>query len=77
MDSNNKTVAGALLFGGGLQFIVAMVIAETVYPNYNVSGNYISDLGVWSKPSAAIFNPSIILLGLTILVGAFFIQRGF
>ncbi|MGD0451852.1 MAG: DUF998 domain-containing protein [Candidatus Bathyarchaeia archaeon] len=77
MDSNNKMIAGALLFVGGLQFVVAMVVAEAVYPSYSVSGNYISDLGVWNKPSAAIFNPSIILLGLTILVGAYFIQRGF
>ncbi len=77
MDSNNKTIAGALLFVGGLQFVVAMIVAEAVYPNYIVSGNYISDLGVWSKPSAIIFNPSIVLLGLTILVGAYFIQREF
>ena len=77
MDSDNKTIAGALLFVGGLQFVVAMVVAEAVYPNYSVSGNYISDLGVWSKPSAAIFNPSIILFGLTILVSAYFIQRVF
>ena len=77
MDSNNKTIAGALLFVGGLQFTVAMIIAEAVYPNYSVSGNYISDLGVWNKPSASIFNPSIILLGLAILVSAYFIQREF
>ena len=77
MDSNNKTIAGSLLFVGGLQFIVAMIVAEAVYPNYSVSANYISDLGVWNKPSATIFNPSIILFGLTILVSAYFIQREF
>ena len=77
MVSNNKTIAGALLFVGGLQFIVAMIVAEAVYPNYSVSANYISDLGVWNKPSATIFNPSIILFGLTILVSAYFIQREF
>jgi len=77
MDSHNKTIVGALLFVGGLQFVVAMIVAEAVYPNYSVSGNYISDLGVWSKPSAIIFDPSIILLGLTILIGAYFIQREF
>jgi len=77
MDSHNKTIVGALLFVGGLQFIVAMIVAEAVYPNYSISGNYISDLGVWSKPSAIIFNPSIVLLGLTIVIGAYFIQREF
>ena len=77
MDSNNKMIAGALLFVGGLQFITAMIVAEAVYPNYSVSGNYISDLGVWSKSSAAIFNPSIVFLGLAILVSAYFVQREF
>ena len=52
MDSNNKTIAGALLFVGGLQFTLGMIVAEAVYPNYSVSRNYISDLGVWNKPSA-------------------------
>jgi hypothetical membrane protein len=70
-------IAGALLFVGGLQFIVAMIVAEAVYPNYSVSGNYISDLGVWNKPSAAIFNPSIFLFGSMILVSAYFIQLEF
>jgi hypothetical membrane protein len=77
MDSKNKKIAGALLFVGASQFTVGMIVAEAVYPNYSVSGNYISDLGVWGKPSAAIFNPSIILLGLMILVSAYFIQREF
>ena len=77
MDSNNKTIAGTLLFVGGSQFTVGMIVAEAVYPNYSVFENYISDLGVWSKPSAAIFNPSVILLGLTILISAYFIQREF
>ncbi len=77
MDSDNKTIAGALLLVGGLQFTLGMIVAEAVYPNYSVSRNYISDLGVWNKPSATIFNPSIILLGLTILISAYFIQREF
>jgi hypothetical membrane protein len=77
MDSINRKIAGALLFVGASQFTVGMIVAEAVYPNYSVSGNYISDLGVWGKPSAAIFNPSIILLGLMILISAYFIQREF
>ena len=77
MDSGNKKIAGALLFVGGSQFTVGMIVAEAVYKNYSVSENYISDLGVWSKPSAAIFNPSVILLGLMILISAYFIQREF
>jgi hypothetical membrane protein len=54
-----------------------MIVAEAVYPNYNVSENYISDLGVWSQTSAAIFNPSVVLSGLLTLGGAFFVQKAF
>jgi hypothetical membrane protein len=60
---------------GGAQFIIALIIAEAIYPEYNVSANVISDLGVWSQPSAAVFNTSIILLGLLIMAGAFFVQK--
>jgi len=75
--ANNSKVAGTLLLVGSVQFIMAMIIAEAVYPGYSTSANYISDLGVWSKPSAVIFNPSIILFGLLLMTGAYFIQKHF
>ncbi|MGZ4850373.1 MAG: DUF998 domain-containing protein [Candidatus Bathyarchaeia archaeon] len=77
MPHNNSKIAGILLAVGGIQFAVAMIIAEAVYPGYSVSANYISDLGVWSRPSGMIFNPSIILFGLTVLVGSYFVNRQF
>ena len=40
-----------------------------------MANNYISDLGVWSKTSAIVFNASIILLGSTILIAAVYIKR--
>ena len=52
-----------------------MTIAETVDPTYGVSLNYISDLGV--RAGAVVFNASIILRGLTILVTAWFLLRMF
>lgn len=67
--------AGTLLFIGSVQFIIAMLIAEAIYPGYNVSRNYISDLGV--GPAAGIFNPSVSLLGLTGILAAYFVQRAF
>lgn len=76
MFSANK-VAGTLLLVGGAQFIIALIIAEAVYPGYSVSANYISDLGVWGKPSAVIFNPSIMLFGLTVLASSYFLNRHF
>ena len=75
MEFDNKRVAGTILFVGAAQFIVLMIIAETLYPNYSTSDNYISDLGV--GPSALIFNSSIILLGLMIVAGTYFTYRVF
>jgi hypothetical membrane protein len=72
--SSAKTV-GTLLFVGGAQFSILMIAAEAIFPGYSVSGNYISDLGVWSKPSAIIFNPSIMVFGLFLLLGAYYAQH--
>ncbi len=77
MTFNDVKVAGTLFLIGSVQFIIALIIAEAIYPNYSTSANYISDLGVWGQPSAIIFNPSAILFGLLIIVGSYFIQRQF
>jgi len=67
-------IAGALLFVGGVQFVLGMIVAEALYSGYSISGNYISDLGV--GPSAFVFNSSVFVFGLMMMIGAFFIQRG-
>jgi hypothetical membrane protein len=74
---SNAKIAGTLLLIGGIQFIIALIIAEAVYPSYSISINYISDLGVWGKPSAAIFNISIMIFGLTVIASSIFINRQF
>jgi hypothetical membrane protein len=73
----NSKVAGTLLVVGGTQFIIALAIAEALYPGYSTANNYISDLGVWGNPSAAVFNPSIIFLGITTLVASVYLKRYF
>ncbi|MGA2664968.1 MAG: DUF998 domain-containing protein [Nitrososphaerales archaeon] len=65
--------AGSLLFVGGSQFVVAMIVAEALFPGYSVSANHISDLGadcsvspcLVQPLSAPIFDASVILLGLS------------
>ncbi|MEM2096036.1 MAG: DUF998 domain-containing protein [Candidatus Caldarchaeum sp.] len=64
-----NVVAGALLFISIVQFMMALRIAESVYPGYSVSGNYISDLGV--GVAAPIFNTSIIILGICVILAAY------
>jgi len=75
MDYDYRKVAGALVFVGGSQFVFGMLVAEALYPGYSISQNYISDLG--AGPSASIFNSSVFLLGLMVVVSAYFVHRSF
>lgn len=70
--SDAKT-AGIIFFIGITQLIFGVTIAEVYYPGYNISQNYISDLGI--GPSAIIFNVSIFLLGLFIIFGTYFLYK--
>ncbi len=84
MATSDASKAGAAIFVGTVQFAIFMVLAEIYYPGYNVSLNYISDLGatctsacVIHEPSSAIFNSSVVVLGLAVLLGAYYIRRSF
>jgi len=73
MKYNDRKVGSALLFIASVQGILGIIIAEALYTGYSTSENYISDLGV--GPSALLFNSSMILLGVLLVGGAYFIQR--
>ena len=75
MEYSRGKVAGTLFFIAASQFVLGLIVAEALYPNYSISGNYISDLGV--GPSSMIFNSSVFLLGLLIIIGAYFLRRAF
>src|SRR5207244_8028144 len=75
MRVEDRQWAGLLLLVGTTQFAIGMIIAEAVDPSHSVSTNYISDLGV--RAGAAVFNTSIILLGITILATSWFLLRAF
>jgi hypothetical membrane protein len=75
MHYDYRKVAGALVFVGGSQFVLGMLVAEALYPGYSISQNYISDLGV--GPSAIIFNSSVFLLGLLVVACAYFVHSSF
>jgi hypothetical membrane protein len=79
MNYANKRIAGLLLFVGVVQYVLAVVISEAVYSSYSVGQQALSDLGDWSLAgnSAAIFDVSVILMGVFVIAGAYFIQRGF
>jgi hypothetical membrane protein len=75
MNYSNGKVAGTLFFIAATQFVFGLIISEALYPSYNISDNYISDLGVGS--SAMVFNASVFLLGLLMIIGAYFLHRAF
>ncbi|MDG7041591.1 MAG: DUF998 domain-containing protein [Nitrososphaerota archaeon] len=66
-------VAGALIFIGAFQFLLSMIVAESIYPGYSIQWNYISDLGVGS--TSLIFNTSIIFLGIFLLLAAYLLDK--
>jgi hypothetical membrane protein len=73
MAYSREKVAGMLFFIAATQFVIGFTIAEALYPGYSVSDNYISDLGIGS--SSIIFNSSVILLGLLLLIGTYFLRH--
>jgi hypothetical membrane protein len=75
MRLDDRQWAGLFLFAGTTQFVIGMILAESVDPSYSVSANYISDLGV--RAGAAIFNSSVFLLGVTIVATSWFASRAF
>lgn len=75
MAYSSGKVAGTLFFIAASQFVLGLIVAEALYSGYSVSGNYISDLGV--GPSSMIFNSSVFLMGLLLIVGTYFLQHAF
>jgi hypothetical membrane protein len=67
---SHSRIAGALLLFGAAQFLLLLVAAESLYPDYSVSKNFISDLGVGQ--TTLLFNASIFLFGLCVLAAAYF-----
>ncbi|AFZ70584.1 putative membrane protein [Caldisphaera lagunensis DSM 15908] len=70
---NKEKLSGILIFLGVSQFLLFMIVSEALYPGYSVSKNYISDLGVGS--TAYIFNTSIIIMGLLLIISSFFLKN--
>lgn len=79
MNYDRKRTAGLLFVIGVTEYILAIIISEAIHPGYSVGQQYLSDLGDWSLVgnSALIFNTSVILYGLFVIAGAYFIWRGF
>jgi hypothetical membrane protein len=66
---------GLWLFSGGVLMLILVHLAEFLYPDYSVSENYISDLGVGPMASRVVFTLAIIVFGLMALVSSYLLRR--
>ncbi len=91
MEENNSVLkpyyktAGVLFFLAGSICLMGIITAETFYPaGYSTSTNEISDLGstrppnsIIHQPSAVIFNTTMIVTGIMILSGVYFVRKAY
>jgi hypothetical membrane protein len=81
---DSSFVAGALFFGFALVAMMGIITAEAFYPGYNAGVQEISDLGatrppnsVILQPAATIFNTTMLVSGLLVVGGTYFVHRAF
>jgi hypothetical membrane protein len=70
MNLFNKTNAGYLMALASGQFLVALMLAESIAPHYSMHDNAISDLGTIAG-TELLFNTSLFLIGLLNLVAGY------
>ncbi|MFW9847734.1 MAG: DUF998 domain-containing protein [Candidatus Thorarchaeota archaeon] len=75
MEYKNENVAGILIFFTLIQWYFVEYILSYLEPGYNFSTEYISELGAPGATNAAIFNASIVLVGIGLISGSYFLYR--
>lgn len=82
---SSLTKSGLLLFLAGFLIFMGMITSEMFYKKpYNTRDNYLSELGaplphetVRAEPAASIFNDTLIVAGLMIIIATIFVQKVF
>jgi hypothetical membrane protein len=74
-ETNYYKAAGIILMTACLQFLLAVMIAETQYKFYSTSMNTLSDLGAVAGYSATIFNLSVMILGVLGLLVVYLVLK--
>jgi hypothetical membrane protein len=72
-NMDNRKTASALLLFGIIQWIITVMIAEGIQPNYISSIHYVSTLG--TGKTAQLYNTSTIILGITVAVSSILIRE--
>lgn len=74
MQLVNKTTAGYLLALGAAQFMLILMLGETIAPGYSMHENAISDLGTIGQ-TALLFNSSLFAIGLLNLFAGYILFK--
>jgi len=72
---SDTRLAGVLLCISGITFFIFNHIAESIYPNYSVSKNYLSDLGATGQRTTLLWDPLLFVTGVLWLLGMYFFLR--
>ena len=72
-----QKMAGLLLIISGIQFMLLVSIAETLYPGYNTAKYDLSSLAdlPLHEPSATIFNVTVFIAGLFVIIASYLIYK--
>ncbi|MEL7670608.1 DUF998 domain-containing protein [Methanobacterium sp.] len=72
-----QKTAGLLMVISGIQFMLLVSIAETLYPGYNTAKYDLSSLADLPihEPSSTIFNVTVFVAGLLVFIAAYFIYK--
>ena len=70
---NAITLSGSFFLIGGIQWFLGLLAAESWYDGYSSRIDYVSDLG--TGPTALIYNSSVFLMGLLVVIGSFFLYQ--
>jgi hypothetical membrane protein len=70
---DNRALSGFCFLVGGIQWFLGILAAESWYEGYSSRIDYVSDLG--TGPTALIYNVSVFLLGVFVLIGTIFLYR--
>jgi hypothetical membrane protein len=78
-------VGGLLILAAGAIILMAIITAEALYPApYSTAANAISDLGgteppeaIVRQPSATIFDTAMVVVGVLVTAGSWFVHRAF
>jgi hypothetical membrane protein len=77
-DKEYYKMAGILLVIGGIMYILAINIVESLFPGYSIATNSLSDIGGMLpliEPAATIFNVFSIILGILLISSAYLIIK--